>query len=94
MVGGRTLRGAGPHGCRAHPGRGRIEIRRHDPVRLGLAGVSCLALLVTFAAAYNMQRREQGVHQLAQFVFLRRLAQIYRTLADEPRGIDAVLARH
>jgi hypothetical protein len=41
-----------------HPGTNDIEIRPSTtPLRLGLAGVSCLALLVTFAVAYNMHRR-------------------------------------
>jgi hypothetical protein len=45
-----------------HPGTNDIEIRPStNPLRLGLAGLSCLALLVTFAFAYIMHcRRARG----------------------------------
>jgi hypothetical protein len=41
-----------------HPGTNDIEIRPSTtPLRLGLAGLSCLALLATLALAYGMHRR-------------------------------------
>ncbi len=41
-----------------HSGTNDIEIRPlATPLRLGLASLSCVALLVTFAVAYNMHRR-------------------------------------
>jgi hypothetical protein len=41
-----------------HPGTNDIEIRPSPtPLRLGLAGLSCLALFVTLALAYGMHRR-------------------------------------
>jgi hypothetical protein len=82
-----------------HPGTNDIEIRHSTTLlRLGLAGLSCLALLVTLALAYGMHRVERGAHQLSRVRIRRRsrsnLSRLPVSPVDLPLRLDNTGASH